>query len=67
MKYLEKIEKLVNPLYAREYKGGLELRGVDIERAKEQIQKSVDHNGWPVEIFETDIRLKSISIRIKSK
>lgn len=67
MSYLEIIEKKINPLFARPYKGGLELRGVNMDSAKSEIETIIKNNDWPVEIFETDVRVKSISIRIINK
>ncbi|GEM_PF-1939958 len=64
MNYLEQIIKQVKPRLPRPYKGGYELRGIDLDTAKIEIQRMITENNWPVEIFETDVRLKSISIRL---
>ncbi|WP_312139476.1 hypothetical protein [Sphingobacterium sp.] len=65
MKYLNKIIELVNPVTTRPYKGGVELRGLNLDTAKDEIQSVIQANGWPVEIFDVDVRLKSVSIREK--
>ncbi|WP_433895177.1 hypothetical protein [Sphingobacterium mizutaii] len=65
MEYINKIIDLVKPRTIRPYKGGVELRGINIDTAKEEISNAIESNQWPVEIFDTDVRLKSISIRQK--
>lgn len=66
MKNLQIIIDHIKPRYTRSYKGGIELRGINIDQAREQIQKVIDDKQLPVEIFDADIRVKSISIRAKA-
>lgn len=63
MEYINKIIEIVRPISTRNYKGGIELRGVNLDKAKDEIILAIQSNGWPVEIFDMDVRLKSISIR----
>lgn len=65
MEYINKIIEIVNPVTTRPFRGGVELRGLNIDAAKEEIQSVIKANGWPVEIFDVDVRLKSVSIREK--
>ncbi|WP_149525666.1 hypothetical protein [Sphingobacterium hotanense] len=65
MEYLNKIIELINPVTTRPYKGGIELRGLNLDTTKDEIQSVIQANGWPVEIFDVDVRLKSVSIREK--
>ncbi|SEG62543.1 hypothetical protein [Sphingobacterium lactis] len=65
MEYIKKIIDLVKPRTTRAFKGGVELRGINMESAKQEIRAAIELNQWPVEIFDTDVRLKSISIREK--
>lgn len=65
MEYINKIIEIVNPVTTRPFRGGVELRGLNIDAAKEEIQSVIKTNGWPVEIFDIDVRLKSVSIREK--
>lgn len=64
MNYLDEIIKQVKPRSPRPYKGGIELRGIDLDGTKHEIENLIKENNWPVEIFEVDVRLKSISIRL---
>lgn len=66
MKNLQTIIDQVKPRFTRPYKGGIELRGINIDHAREQIQKIIDEKQLPVEIFDTDVSVKSISIREKA-
>lgn len=66
MKNLQIIIDQVKPRFTRSYKGGIELRGINIDHARQQIQKIIDENQLPVEIFDTDISVRSISIREKA-
>lgn len=66
MKNLQIIIDQVKPLYPRPYKGGIELRGINFEQARDQIQKIIDEKGLPVEVFDMDTSVRSISIREKS-
>jgi len=63
MKHLQIVIDKVNPRFTRTYKGGVELRGINLENDRELIQKIIQDNALPVEIFDIDISLKSISIR----
>lgn len=65
MEYINKIIEIVNPVTTRPFRGGVELRGLNIDAAKEEIKSVIKTNGWPVEIFDVDVRLKSVSIREK--
>ena len=66
MKHLQIIIDLVKPRYTRPYKGGIELRGINIDQAREQIQRIIAEKQLLVEIFDTDISVRSISIREKA-
>lgn len=65
MKNLQIIINQINPRYTRPYKGGLELRGINLDHARTQIQRIIKEKQLPVEIFDTDISVRSISIRTK--
>lgn len=65
--YLESISKHVNPICSRPYKGGLELRGVNMDIADQQINAIIKAMNWPVEVFEKDYRVRSVSIRLKNE
>ncbi len=65
MEYINKIIELVKPRTTRPYRGGVELRGINIDTAKQEISNAIASNQWPVEIIDTDVRLRSISIRQK--
>ncbi len=63
MEYINKVIELVNPRTTRPYKGGTELRGINLDSAKEEINKAIKTNQWPIEIIDVDVRLKSIAIK----
>lgn len=63
MEYLEKIIAHVKPRTQRSYRGGIELRGIDLDSAKVEIKQLIAENSWPVEVFHIDARLRSIAIR----
>ena len=65
MEYINKVIELVKPRSTRAYKGGMELRGINLDSARDEINQAIENNQWPIEIFDVDVRLKSISIRQK--
>lgn len=65
MEYVNKVIEIIKPRSTRPYKGGVEMRGVNLDTARDEINQAIQANGWPVEVFEVDVRLRSISIREK--
>ncbi|WP_313261923.1 hypothetical protein [Sphingobacterium sp.] len=65
MEYVNKVIEIIKPRSIRPYKGGIEMRGVNLDTARAEINQAIQANGWPVEVFEVDVRLRSISIREK--
>jgi len=63
MNYIEEIIKKIKPRSTRPYKNGVELRGINVDQVRTEIQQIIDTNAYPVEIFDVDIILRSISIR----
>ena len=63
MNAIEIIIKHVQPRYTRPYKGGVELRGINLDQARVQINQLIKAESLPVEIIDTDIAVRSISIK----
>lgn len=53
----------VQPRFTREYKDGVELRGINLDHARQQIVNLINREALSVEIFDTDVAIGSISIR----
>lgn len=62
---IERIIATTKPIYDRPYKGGRELRFHSLEVGKESVINAIAADNLPLEIFDQDIALKSISIRLK--
>ncbi len=48
----------------RPYRGGLEFRSMSsLDQLRQDIPRLIKANNWPLEIFKTDVRVRSISVR----
>lgn len=63
MEAIQIVIKHVQPRFTRPYKGGVELRGINIDHAREQINQLIKKEALPIEIIDTDVAVRSISIR----
>ncbi len=57
-------EKIQGSFEPRNYEGGLEFRAIGgLDPLRQEAEKLIRENNWPLEIFKVDIRVRSISVR----
>lgn len=48
----------------RPYMGGIEFRSMNsLDQLKQDIPRLIKANNWPLEVFKTDVRVRSVSVR----
>lgn len=57
-------EKIQGSFEPRNYEGGLEFRAIGgLDQLRQEAEKLIKENNWPLQIFKVDIRVRSISVR----
>lgn len=63
--YIALLVKAVKANPPRKYKDGFEIRASDPDRLRNEVQHHIRLNDWPIEMFDINAELRSVSVRIK--
>ncbi|MEJ5143963.1 hypothetical protein [Sphingobacterium sp. MYb388] len=63
--YIALLVKAVKTNPPRKYKDGFEIRSSDPDRLRNEVQHHIKVNQWPIEIFDVNAQLRSVSVRLK--